>query len=57
MLYLGMDKEREKKAPITINLLPSVREKADKRARELKRSLSSHIEFLLEQDLKTSVTK
>lgn len=32
--------------------MPKVKIQAIKRAKELKRSLSSHIEFLIEQDLK-----
>lgn len=46
--------EEEKKGLITISILPSVKEQAAKRAKELKRSLSSHIEFLIEQDLKAA---
>lgn len=49
--------EQEKKQITTISLLPSVKARAAKRARDLKRSLSSHIEFLIEEDLKISDKK
>lgn len=44
--------EIEKRKITTIMLLPSVKKLAVKRARELKRSLSAHIEFLIEEDIK-----
>jgi hypothetical protein len=46
--------EDEKRLAVTITLLPSVKTAAAKRAKQLKRSLSSHIEFLLEEDISKS---
>lgn len=49
--------EEEKRKITTIMLLPTVKKEAAKKAKQLKRSLSSHIEYLLEQDLKSTTTK
>jgi hypothetical protein len=47
----------QKKQITTISLLPEVKVKASKRAENLKRSLSAHVEFLIEKDLKESEVK
>lgn len=43
--------EKETKKVYTVNIKPSIMEKAKAKAEQNKRSLSGHIEYLLEQDL------
>lgn len=51
------EQEEEKRKLTNVMLLPSVKKLAVKRAKEMKRSFSSHVEFLLEKDLKESELK